>query len=216
MGSVGSQSSNSQQQGFSGLPPEIQNAFKSLATQTGGYINNPSTPGMFQPLPQTAGETQALSNINQGFTPNAQSLKSDIAMQTNPFDSSVIDTINREAQGQGSILNKQLSSAGQFGSNRAALGANDIDLSRLYQIGTFKQNQFNTSLNNALTNLPQSRLQDANAQLQGGAFQRDLNTQGQQAPLNALARISQILGVLPTNSGQGTSTSKGFSAGLQW
>lgn len=218
MGNVGrQQQASSSSQGFRDLPPEMQNVFKSLATQAGGFLPGSSnSANMFTPLPQTAGETTALSNINKGFTPNAGQLQSDINMQTNPFDSSVIDTINRQAQGQGSVLNQQLSKAGQFGSNRAALGANDIDLTRLNQIGTFKQGQFNTALNNAMTVLPQSRLQDANAQLQGGAFQRDLYGQGQQAPLSALARISQILGVLPTNSGTSSSSGSGFNAGLQW
>lgn len=216
MGSFGSNSSKSTQEGFGGLPPEIQNAFKGLATGVSGFLpqNNPNSASMFTPLAQTEGETQALSAINRGFAPDAAQLQSDINMQTNPFDNSVINTINREAQGQGSVLNSQLSKVGQFGSNRAALGANDIDITRQNQIGSFKQNQYNTALNNALTTLPSLRNQDATAQFQGGQFQRDLSGQTQQAPLNALGQISKILGVLPQNSGQGTSKSSGFSLGI--
>jgi hypothetical protein len=216
----GSQQQQSSSQGFRDLPPEIQNAFKDLAVQAQGYLpgNNAATSEMFTPLAQTAGETQAINNINQGFTPNQTQLNSDIAMQMNPFDESVISEINRQATGQNSALNRTMANAGQFGSNRMALGANDIDLSRLNQIGTFKQGQYNTAMNNALTVLPQNRLSDANAQLSAGGFQRTLNNQTKQAPVNALASISQILGVLPTNSGQssgsGGSSSSGYNFGL--
>jgi hypothetical protein len=126
--------------------------------------------------------------------------------------------MNREAKGQGSIMQQGLNSAGQFGSNRATLGANDIDLSRLNQIGTFKQGEYNTALNNALTTLPQSRLSDANSQLSAGSFQRSLDSQTKQAPITALSSIAQILGILPTSGGQstsnGSSSSNGWNFGL--
>lgn len=208
-------------QGFRDLPPEIQNAFKNLATQAQGYLpgNNAATTPMFTPMGQTAGETQAINSINKGFTPNAATLSSNIAMQTNPYDEQVINEINRQANGQQSVLNQTLSNAGQFGSNRMALGANDIDLSRLNQIGAFKQSNFNSAMNNALTTIPQAELTDANAQLSAGGFQRSLGTQQAQAPINALASIAQILGVLPTNSGQSSGSSTGpssFNFGLKW
>lgn len=217
-GQNSSKSSSSEQSGFRDLPAEIQNVFKQLATNAGSYLpsNNPDAANMFKPIGQTDAETQALGNINKGFTPNAQQYQSDIAMQMNPFDTSVIDGINRQGQGQNSILQQNLNSAGQFGSNRAALGANDIDLSRLQQIGQFKQGQFNTASQNALSLLPQMRANDANAQLQGGSFQRQLGLQQAQAPISLMSAISQILGVLPTNSGQSQSTSKssGWNANI--
>lgn len=218
MGSSSGQSSQSSQQGFRDLPPEIQNSFKALATQAQKYT--PSTAAnvnRFTPLPQTGMETDALASIGRGFTPDQNQFNSDIAMQNNPFDSSVIDTINRQAGGDFSILKQNASQTGTFGSNRQALGANDIDLTRLNQIGTFKQNQFNTQAQNALTTMPQQRMADASAQLQGGGFLRNLNSQQNQAPLNALAAISQILGILPTNSGQssGSSDQSSFSFGLK-
>lgn len=209
----GSDSSGSQQQqasqGFRDLPPEIQNAFKDLAVQAQGYLpgNNPSVNSMFTPIGQTEGETKAIAATNQGFTPTAQSLQSDIAMQMNPYDRYVVDEINRQAGGQNSVLQQNMNKAGQFGSNRQFLGANDIDLSRMNAIGQFKQGQFNTAMNNALTTLPQQRMNDATAQLGIGTFQRNLAADTAQAPTNALARIAQILGVLPTNSGQSSGTS---------
>lgn len=214
-GSEGSQQSSSQQ-GFRDLPPEIQNAFKDLAVQAQGFLpgNNSQTSGMFTPIGQTAGETQAINATNAGFAPTSSSIKNDMSMQMNPYDTFVIDEINRQSQGANSILQKNMSTAGQFGSNRQFLGANDIDLSRLNQIGTFKQGQFNTAMNNALTTLPQQRASDAAAQMGVGGFQRNLNAQTQQAPVNALAAISSILGVLPTNSGQ--SSSSGSNSGSNW
>lgn len=184
---------------------------------SGGMTGLPSTAptggstSMFTPLGQTAGETQAIGAINRGFTPDANRFFSDISMQQNPYDRFVLDEINRQSQGQNSILQQNMSRAGQFGSNRQLLGANDIDLSRINQIGGFLQGQYDKSANNALTVLPQSRLNDATAQLGAGTFQRGLAADTAQAPVNALARIAQILGVLPTNSGQSTGSSHGSS-----
>lgn len=214
LGGGSQESSGSSVQGFRDLPPEIQDAFKALALDVRTQFPNvqPATTRAFTPLAEQAGETKALNAVNQGFTPTAQSLQSDIAMQENPYDRYVIDEINRQATGQKSILNQSLNSAGQIGSNRQLIGANDIDLSRLNQIGAFKQGQFNTSLNNALSVLPQQRAADAQTQLQAGSFRRGLQTATQQAPINALARFSQILGVLPTNSGQSSNSSSGWEA----
>lgn len=197
----GSTSSSSSQSGFSQLPPDIQNAFTTLANNATSTLGNGAGNAMFTPLPQTAGETSALNAFNQGFTPDATQLSSDIALQANPFDSSVIDTINQQAEGQNSQLQSALDRAGQFGSNRADLGANNIDLSRLQQIGTFKQNEFNSAISNALNALPNLRRQDALDQLQGGAFQRNLNTQTEQAPVNALQAYANLLRSLPQNGG---------------
>lgn len=213
-GSSGSQQSTS---GFKDLPPEIQNAFKDLAVQAQGYLpgNNASTVGMFTPQ-QSALTTQANNTIGQGFAPTAQQYQNSIDMQMNPFNSSVINEINRQAQGQNSVLQQNLNAAGQFGSNRSFLGANDIDLSRQNQIGSFLQNQYNTASQNALTTIPQLQAQSAQAQLQAGQAQQAFGSQVQQAPIQSLAAIAQILGVLPTNSSQSSGSNSGsqFSFGL--
>lgn len=197
--------------GFRDLPPEIQDAFKSLATTAQGYIGNPSTTSMFTAT-QSPLTTQGNAAISQGFTPNAQQLQSSIAMQQNPYDKYVIDEINRQAGGQNSALQQNLNSAGQFGSNRQFLGANDIDLSRMNNIGSFLQGNYNTSLQNALTTIPQSQAATAAAQLQAGQQQQQFGLQQQQAPISGLGAISSILGVLPTNSGQSTGNSNNSSS----
>lgn len=208
----GSNSSSAQQSssGWSQLPSQIQNTYTNFADTVNGQI--PSALTAYNPIPQTAGETQAYNAINKGFTPDQTQLNSDIAMQANPYDSSVIDTINRQAGGDYSILKQSLNEAGQFGSNRQNLGANDIDLSRLNQIGTFKQNEFNTQLQNALTTLPQLRQQDAAAQLGAGANQRQLALQQSSAPISGLQEIAKALGILPTSGGsQSTGDSQSSS-----
>lgn len=206
-GGSGSGSSSSKS-GYSALPKILKDAFNPLG-QAVGQFTNPNNPGVtdaFTPLAQTAGETNAINNINNGFTPTAQSLQSDLSMLQNPFDSSVIDEINRQGQGQYSVLNQALSGAGQLGSNRSLLGANDIDLSRMQQIGTFKQSQYNNALGQIFNNLVPQRQQDAQNQLGAGTFQRALDSQTKQAPINALQAGTSM--IAPFTAG-GTSTQQG-------
>lgn len=221
-GSTNSSGSSNQQatSGFQALSPQIKGVFNNLAQQAGSYLNGGtnggSTTGMYTPLAQTAGETSAINTINNNVAPTAANVNANMALQQNPYDQSVINTYNQQANGQQSNLNQQLSSAGQFGSNRAALGANDIDMTRLNNIGAFKQSEFNTQMNNALTTIPQAQLQQANAALSAGGFQRSLAGQTAQAPITGLQSIAQILGILPTNSGQSTGSSNNSSSGFDF
>lgn len=216
----GSDSSASQQStsGFGLLPPEIQNAYKTYGTAVNAQI--PNATSAYTPLPQTAGETQAYDAINKGFAPTQQSLNSDLSMLTNPFNSSVIDQLNRQAGSQFSILKQNMDQAGQFGSNRQQLGANDIENSRQSNIGSLLQNQYNTALGQIFNNLIPERQQDAQAQLAAGANQRQLAGQESQAPIIGLQQIGAALGILPSSGGSqstGSSqsdTSKGLFGGL--
>ena len=204
------QAQNTSQSGFSLLPTEMQVPYKQYGTQLSDLFKSPQT-AAFTPMQATAGENKAISSMYGGYTPTQQSLQSDIAMQMNPYDESVIGTINREAQGQGSVLNNLLNKAGQFGSNRATLGANDIDLTRLNQIGSFKQNMFQSALDNAMKTMPALRQASDQAAMGAGSFERGMDTQTKQAPMSALQSYGSMLGVLPTNGGatsQGTSNSE--------
>lgn len=205
-------SSSAQSGGFNALPQEIQGAYKQYGQQLQDLLSTGNLTQMYTPLAQTSGETAAYEAINKGFTPTAQTLGSDIAMQMNPFDQYVIDEINRQAGGDYSILKQALSEAGQMGSNRQMLGANDIDLSRLNQIGGFKRDAYNTALQNALSALPQFRQQDAQAQLGAGQNQRQLAMQESTAPLVALQQFATALGILPTSEGSSSSSSKQSSS----
>lgn len=205
-------SSSSQTGGFNALPPEISGAYKDYGQQIQDLLKSGNLTNMYKPLAQTAGETKAYGAIDQGFAPTQQSINSDIAMQQNPYDQYVIDEINRQSGSDYSILKQSLNEAGQMGSNRQNLGANDIDLSRLNQIGSFKQQGYNTALQNALTTLPGARQQDAQAQLGAASNQRGLAGEESQAPLIALQQLATALGILPTAEGSTTSSSKSSSS----
>ena len=201
-------SSNSQTGGFNALPDSIKGAYSGYGQQLQDLLNSGNLTNMYKPLAQTAGETQAYTAIDRGFAPTQESIMADIAMQQNPYDQFVIDEINRQAGGDYSILKQSLNEAGQMGSNRQNLGANDIDLSRLNQIGSFKQDWYKNALQNALTTLPGARQQDATTQLGAGANQRALAGQESQAPLIALQQLAAALGILPTAEGSSNSSSK--------
>lgn len=206
----GSKQSSSGQSGFSMLPPEIQSAFTDFANALKGQIGNATS--AYTPLPETADETKAFGQIRQGYTPTADSLNSDVSMLMNPFNSSVIDQINRQANGSNSILKQNLNSTGQFGSNRQILGANDIENSRQSNIGSLLQGQYNTAIGQIFNNLIPQRQADTQGLLGIGNFQRNLSGQTKQAPITGLQQIAQALGILP-NSGGATQTSSGSSSG---
>lgn len=221
LGGGGKQSSTSSASGYNTMPEFAQ---QQLADLYGGirmlaspYGNNQgggiqANIDRYTPLAQTADETAAFDAIRKGFTPTAQSIQSDIALQMNPFNDSVISEINRQANGQNSILKQTLDQSGQFGSNRSILGANDVDLSRTNQIGGFLQSQFNQSLQNALTTLPGARAQDAAGLLGIGEFQRGLDMNTKQAPITALQTIANLIqgtGATVNNQTESRSTSEG-------
>lgn len=211
-----SESSSNSRSGFALLPTEIQDVYKNYATGLDALFDNGASDDLFTPLPQTEYEDRALASSLTGVTPTAESIRSDIAMQMNPFDDYVINEINRQAQGDYSILKQAANEAGQFGSNRQMLGANDIDLTRLDQIGRFKQDQYNTALDNTLNELTQGRVADIGLQFGAGDFVRGLDTQTRQAPINAYSTFGQLLGVLPTSGGSesNSSSSSESSEGL--
>lgn len=199
-GSDSTQSSQSKS-GFSLLPSEIQNTYKTYATGLNDAFANGAANGMFTPLAQTQYEDNALNILDRGITPTAETLSQDINMQMNPFNEHVIDGINREAAGDYSILKGALNEAGQFGSNRQILGANDIENTRLNMIGRFKQDQYNQALNNSLTTLADSRARDVGLNFGAGEFLRNLDLQTKQAPINALSTFGNLITSLPQSGG---------------
>lgn len=223
MGFFGGGSSTSKE-GFAALPKQMKVGFDNLSrnvqfltspytfTNKGKTLNQ-SVLDMFTPLGQTTEEGKALQMVNAGMAPTQESLQSDIAMQMNPFDQYVIDEINRQGQGDYSVLKQELANAGQFGSNRAALGANDIDMARMGQIGQFKQSQFNNAMNNALTVMPQLRQQDISNLFNAGDFLRGQNTAQKQVPISALTTQAQLMGAVPQDGGRITTTKSGGGFG---
>lgn len=203
-----SKESSSGQSGFALLPSQIQDAYKNYATELSGQIPNATT--AYTPLAQTADETQAFNNIRRGFTPTQESLGQDISMLMNPFNDAVIQNLNRQAQSDFSILKQNASQAGQFGSNRQMLGANDIENSRQGMIGSLLQNQYNQAIGQVFNNLIPQRQQDTQGLLGIGDFQRNLATQTNAAPITGLQQIGSALSVLP-QSGGSVQSSQGSS-----
>jgi len=203
------ESKNEQSQsGFSLLPSQIQSAYTDYANAVKSQI--PNAASAYTPTPITSGEQSALDKLTNGFTPTASSLQSDVSMLMNPFNSSVIDQLNRQANSDFSILKQNMNQAGQFGSNRQALGANDIENSRQSNIGSLLQNQYNQALGQVFNNLIPRRQQDAENALTAGTYSRGIADQTKQAPITGLQQIGAALGILPSNGG---STSTGSSSG---
>lgn len=211
-GGSNQQSQSSSQSGFGQLPSQIQDAFTNLATQGTNLLapsgGSPSS-SLFTLPSLNSSSNNALSSIqNQDYAITPQSIQSDINEQMNPYNSSVIGQIQNAQNGNLSQLNQYLTSAGQFGSNRGMLGANDISMQQGNQIGSFLNGEYNTALNNALTTIPQNQAQSAAGSVQAGQLQQSQALQNQEAPVSALAALSQIFGILPTNGGS-TSQSSG-------
>src|SRR5687768_15922677 len=95
---TGKQSTTVPASGFYQLPKVYQNMYLDLLHQAKGTL----LPGgkldteAFTPLPETADETRAFDMMRQGFAPTEESLRSDVAMQMNPYVDFVIDEINRQ------------------------------------------------------------------------------------------------------------------------
>lgn len=173
--------------GYGAAPKFLQKQLQSQVANTAAFVDpsNPDNIARFTPIDQTADETRAYDLIRQGFSPTADSLSSDLSMLSNPYTDSIISEINRQSQGANSVLQQNVSGAGQLNSNRSILGANDIDLARTNQIGSFLGDQYNRNLNYALTTLPALRAADATGLAGIGADQRSLAFQQAQAPVVA-------------------------------
>jgi hypothetical protein len=198
----GSDSKSSSKSGWGLLPKEIQDTYKNFSTQLGtqiGDVGNAFNPANFAP--------EAYNMLKQGFAPTAQSLQQDIGMLTNPFDQFVMDDVNRAAQSDYSILKQDMNAAGQLGSNRQQLGANDIEQTRLGTIGKLRQGQYNTALDQVLSQIIPQRQQDT---------QNRLNIQGQSAQSNitGLQEIAKALGILPTSGGSQDNSKSSSVGGL--
>lgn len=181
-----------------------RNGAPAAAPTTGGRAG---VTDMFTPLAQTDDETRAFEMMRQGFTPTEDSIRRDTAMQMNPYMDSVIAEVNRQANGQNSLMRQEMANAGQSGSNRSILGANDIDLSRMNSIGSLLGTQYNNALNNAMTVLPGMRQADATGLLGIGDFMRSMDTNTKQAPINALKMGTSLMAPFISGNSQSTTTS---------
>lgn len=213
-GSSGSQQSTGSS-GFSLLPQDIQGAFNSLGSQATSLFGNGGGTALNM-LPGLSGGAATAQNQlqNQNFAPTAANIASNVAMQTNPYDSSVIGSIQNAQNGALSQLNSEMTNAGQFGSNRSMLGASDIANQQANEVGTFENSEFQNAMNNALTTIPQAQTASAQGAVNSGLLTQQQQMQNQQAPVTALSQLASLLGVLPnsggsTQQGSGSNSSSG-------
>jgi len=180
------------------LSPQMKAPFEQYANQlTSAFADRP-TP---TPLPS---EQKAFGMMEQGIAPTPESLKRDLSMLMNPFDESVISGINKEAQGQNSLLNQLATRAGQQGSSRVFAGTGDIEQNRLDSIGRFKQGQFNTAIGNILGGLSRLKQGDIGNLLAQGQLERGM-------PFSDLKQFGNLLGALPQSGGSTGNARKGGS-----
>lgn len=201
---TGKQSTKIPASGYYAMPPGYQSLYSGLLGQAQETLlpNGQLNTQMFTPMGQTGDETQAFGMARQGLAPTEESLRRDIQMQMNPYDDFVIGGMNREAQGQNSLVNQYATQAGQQGSNRSFLGTSDVEQNRLNNIGQFRQGQYNTAVNNALGPMANLKQQDIQNLLGIGGFQRELDSQTRQAPYTALQAGQASLSGFPTQFGQ--------------
>lgn len=197
----GSQKTTVPASGFYSQPAEYQSAYNSILGNLNQSLPQISA-GMFQPLAQTPDETAALDLFRQGFAPTAETLSSDIGMFMNPYQQYVEDPVNRAAQSDFSILKQNQTQGGTFGSNRQMLGANDIENTRLNQIGLLRKGAYDTALNTVMNQLIPQRVADAQGLLGVGDFQRELDARSRLAPLSAIQSQIGLLGGIPTQFGE--------------
>lgn len=213
----GSKQQQSSSSGYSTIPNSIRSGFDQLGEGVSQYTNpnDPANIARFTPMGETGDETTAYNAMRQGFTPTSDSLNADLSMLMNPFNDSVIGGINNAANSDFSILKQNMNQAGQFGSNRQMLGANDIELQRQNQIGSLLQNQYNQALGQIFNHLVPQRQQDAQNLLGIGDRQRSLDYQTKQAPITALQAGTSMIAPFNSTSSSGTmNQSNGIIPGI--
>ena len=173
------------------------NAASSALYDEDGKIKN----DLFTPLPTTADEQAAFDIARNRMAPTQESLTADVNMLMNPYNDFVINDINRQAAGENSLVNQLAGRAGQIGSNRSFLGTSDVEQNRLNNIGQFRQNQYNTAINQALSVLPALRQQDISNLMNVGSFERGLDTATRQAPITGVQTAQDVLNGVRTEFG---------------
>lgn len=213
-GGGNSNQQQSSQSGFALLPQEIQDAFKSFATTAGSTLNPGGTPNAsLYTLPAlNSGSTSAMNSLENGnYAITPENFDANMKMLQNPYDSSVINQINKAATGDSSQLTSEMSKAGDFGGNRSMLGASDISNNAADLIGSFLTNEYNQNKSDALA-IPGYNMGVAGNAVNAGLTQQGQQMQNQQAPVSALSQLAALYGILPSTGG---STSQGTGSSQQ-
>lgn len=185
MGLFGGQKTTIPATGYYALPGDLKDQYQSFWQAIPGA----TAADNFKMPDYNQDQQSAFSMVRGAANPTSSSISQLLSSYMNPYNDYVIQGINREAQGQNSILKNAMTQAGQLGSNRGLLGANDIDLTRQNQIGGFLQSQFNNALQTGL-----GQQQQGIQNLLGiGNQQQQQQFQNQQAPLQGLQAQQGLL-----------------------
>lgn len=189
--------------GFSQLPASLQTAFNQYGNTLNAQTADPNAlTSAFTPQTLNAGVTSALSALsNSAYSPTAANINSNLASVTNPFMQDVINPTEQAAYGADSALASNAASAGQFGSNRTALGANNIANQEAATIGGLEGSQFNTSMGDVLNNILPGEQAAATGAVTAGQTQQQQSLAQSEAPYTALQAYSQLLGNIPSSGG---------------
>ena len=212
----GSMGNSAAQSGFSQLPPQLQQAFEQYGNTLNSETSNPSAlTAAYTPQNLNAGATSALSSLSNGaYSPTASNISTAMSSVTNPYMSDVINPTEQAAYGANSALNSNGAAAGQFGSNRMALGANNIANQEAATIGGLEGTQYNQSMSDVLNNILPGEATSATNAVNAGLTQQQQSLAQSEAPYTALQSYSQLLGNIPSSGGSvSTSNQSSQSAG---
>ncbi len=204
--------------GFGSLPGFGQEAFKGTL-QRGTELSQ--DPSLFAPAGLTPEQTASLGTLTAGLQPTSpEQFQTGLSTFGDPFQEQVIqntirDLLEAEA-GQRSDIGTFASAAGGFGGERQALLEAELQKSTQRNIGDvssqLRSQGFQSAADRTLADL--SRTQQIAPQLFGlGEVGRGIQTQQQQAPLNAVNFLQQLALGLPTGGG-GSGVSTGARTGL--
>lgn len=171
--------------GYYNLPSDLQGQYNTFYNS----IPNATAASNFTVPGTNDYQNQAFANAQQAANPTSGDISNLANTYMNPYNDSVLNQINNQANGQYSILKQSLNDSGGLGSNRQNLAANDIDEQRLNQQNTFLQSQYNTALNTGL----QQQQQGITNLLGIGNQQQQQAYQNQQAPYQALTAQAGLL-----------------------
>ena len=205
---------------FNTLPKEAQDAFLNALSQGSALAENTS---LFSPASLTQEQTNALSTLSSGINPTSSAdFQSGIDTFSNPFENQVVQNairdINTTTQGQLSDIGTMASDAGGFGGTRQALLESEALSNQQKNVGDLsgllRSQGFSQAADRTMNDI--ARSQNTATNLFGlGEISRGINTQQQQAPLEAVNYLMQLAQGFPTGGGgtsSGTSTGplKGF------
>lgn len=188
---------SSSQSGYGALPENLKNIFSDLGETAGSFINRSGS--NFMPMGLSEQEQMVENQFSMPFTDPA-GFGETIRNFLNPYRDIITQDINRQYEDQFNASNAAASQAGAFGSSRQMNALSDIDRARSDAISRAMADQYQNALG--------QRQNTLSSILGFGGLERGLDLQRNQAPIQQLAALSNLLSPL---LGASTSTSFGSS-----